>query len=119
MSPPSRSYTGPRFLLKKSFTSDDLAAGDGYTAFKWFYSRGKETIPRRNDHFIVYVTARTSRGSWFKAQVSIPVTFGEPWRESLKQRIEHELRTNLDLMGVFLSDYDVEWARGFQLSWED
>ncbi|MGC1121506.1 MAG: hypothetical protein WBA22_10475 [Candidatus Methanofastidiosia archaeon] len=119
MSPRSRSHTGPRFLLKKPFTSDDLAAEDGYTVFKWFYSQGEETIPRRNDHFVMYVTARTTGGDWLKAQVTIPVTFGEPWRDQLKQRIEHELKCNLDLMGVFLSEYDIEWTRGFQLSWED
>ncbi|MBU7014638.1 MAG: hypothetical protein HXS52_13960 [Theionarchaea archaeon] len=119
MSPRSPSHQGPRFLLKKPFTSDDLAAEDGYTVFKWFYSRGEEAIPRKNDHFIIYVTARTSRGGWLKAQVTVPVTFGEPWRGKLKLKIEHELKTNLDLMGVFLSDYDIEWARGFQLSWED
>jgi len=113
-----KQWTGQKFVLKKTFDSDRLAAREGYVVQGYYYVLEDEAIPRRKDHFIVNVTARTQQRGWIRIQIKIPVIYGDPWREDLKGEIEKELRANHDLIGVFLSDVDQQWSRGFELSWE-
>lgn len=111
-------WSGQRFVLRKVFDSDALAARDGYSANEGEYVLGDEHIPRKKEHFFVNVTTRTLQRGWVRIQVKIPVIYGEPWKEDLKGEIEKELQSNHDLVGVFLSDFG-SWDRRFELSWED
>ncbi len=112
-------WEGPKYILKKTFTSDELAARDGYTVEEECYVLGDERILRKKDYFIVNITTRTYQRGWMRLQIKIPIVYGEPWREKLKHEIEQELRSNYDLIGVFLSEVDQQWCRRFELSWEE
>jgi hypothetical protein len=114
-----KQWSGQKFVLKETFNSDDLAAREGYTVGKWHYTLEDERIPRKKGYFLINVTARTQTRGWIRIQIRVPVIYGDPWKEDLKSDIEKELKSNLDLIGVFLSDVDQEWCRGFDLSWED
>ncbi len=114
-----KQWSSQKYVLKKTFTADDLAVKDGYTAGKWFYTKGDERIPRKSEWFLVNITARMQRQGWIRVQVKIPVVYGEPWKDVLKSEIEKELKSNYDLIGVFLSDIGQELCRGFDLTWEE
>jgi hypothetical protein len=114
-----KQWSGQKFVLKKTFNSDELAAREGYTVGKWYYVLEDEHIPRKKEYFLINVTAKTQTRGWIRIQIKVPVIYGDPWKEDLKSDIEKELKGNLDLIGVFLSDVDQEWCRGFDLSWED
>lgn len=110
---------GSKYVLRKTFTSDDLAAKDGYTVGKWFYILEDERIPRKSERFLINVTTRTQQHGWVRIQVEIPVIYGEPWKELLKSQIKKELQSNYDLIGMVLSEVCQEIGRGFDLSWEE
>ncbi len=112
-------WGGPKFLLRKTFDSDELAARDGYSIVGGYYVLGDDSVLRKDDSFLVNVTTRTPQKGWVRIQVEIPVAYGDPWKEELKEAVEKELKKNHDLIGVFLSDIDYTWRGGFDLSWED
>jgi hypothetical protein len=112
-------WSGQRVVLKRGFDSDHLAARDGYTVEEEYYTLGDDRIVRKQDYFLINVTTRTQQRGWIRIQVKIPVVYGDPWEEDLKREIEGELKSNHDLIGVFLSDIDQGWCRGFELSWEE
>jgi hypothetical protein len=114
-----KQWSGQKFVLKKSFDSDQMALQDGYIVGEEHYILGDEQVPRKSDHFTINVTSRTQQRGWIRIQIKIPVIYGEPWKKELKKEIERELKSNHDLIGVFLSDIDQQWCRGFQISWED
>lgn len=109
---------GTKYVLRKTFTADDLASKDGYTVGKWFYILGDERVPRKSGRFLATITTRTQHQGWVRIQVAVPVIYGEPWKELLKSEIKKELKSNYDLVGVFLSEV-CQGIRGFDVSWEE
>lgn len=118
-------WAGQKFVLRKTFTSDALAAQEGYKVELdaqgegGYYVREGIRIPRTRTSFWVRVTARTTQRGWIQVHIKIPVIYGGPWKEQLKDEIEKELKTNHDHIGVFLSDIDQQWSRWFEISWEE
>ena len=112
-------WSGQQFILRRTFDSDELASRDGYSIVGGYYVLGDDTVLRKDDYFLANVTTRTQKKGWIRIQVKIPVAYGDPWKEELKGVVEKELKRNHDLIGVFLSDIDYTWSRGFDLSWED
>ena len=111
-------WSGPQFVLRRAFDSDEMAARDGYSVESGYYVLGDERVLRKEDHFVVYATTRTPQRGWIRIQVRIPVAYGDLWKEELKEDIEKELKHNHDLIGVFFTEVDPTWCRGFDISWE-
>ena len=112
------SSTGREYTLRKTFTTDQFAQRDGYTVSESHYILGSERIPRKPGFLRVNLTTRTDRQGWIRILIKIPVVYGDPWIEDLKDTIDSELHHNYDLIAVFLNDIDLQWFKGFDLSWE-
>ncbi|MBU7044230.1 MAG: hypothetical protein HXS47_11615 [Theionarchaea archaeon] len=112
-------HPGREYTLRKAFDTDQYAQREGYVIEENQYRLHQETIPRKKGYLRVNVTTRTERQGWMRIRIKIPVMYGEPWISDLKKTIEHELRHNYDLIGVFLNDVDLQWFEGFDLSWEE
>lgn len=113
-----KQWSGQRCILRKTFDSDRLARRDGYTVNEEYYVMGRERIPRKKDFFVANATGRILGGEWVRIEIKVPVIYGTPWRMELQREIERELKTNYDLIGVFLREIDPQWCRTLQISWE-
>ncbi len=114
-----KQWSSQEYVLRRTFKSDQLAVKDGYSVEDEYYILEDERIPRKRERFSVCATGRILHRGWVRIQIKIPVIYGEPWKEDLKQEIERELKTNYDLVGVFLNELDPQWCRGFEISWND
>jgi hypothetical protein len=111
-------HPGREYTLRKTFDTDQFAERDGYTIDGPDYTLGSERISRKHKYLLVDLTTRTDRQGWIRIRIKIPVIYGDPWIEDLKDAIESELHHNYDLIAVFLNDVDLQWFKGFDLSWE-
>ena len=114
-----KQWTDQVYVLRKSFDSDRMAMRDGYTVGDEYYTLGREEVPRKKSFFTACASGRVQSRGWVRIRLKVPVTYGDLWEEELKQEIERELKSNYDLIGIFLRDMDTQWCRTLHISWMD
>jgi len=114
-----KQWTDQVYVLRKSFDSDRMAMRDGYAVGDEYYTLGGEQVPRKEGYFMACASGRVLSRGWVRIRLKVPVTYGDPWEEELKQEIERELKSNYDLIGIFLRDMDTQWCRTLHISWMD